>query len=121
MDEIQALHAVTEPTRFRILRELLRRRYCVRAVSKKLGISEAAVSQHMSILKKLGIVHGKKIGYQTHYCVDRESLARLANSFRGVLAEEDTGCAPERICSCEFVSGCLRREHPAEGGKSSGK
>ncbi len=121
MDEIQALHAVTEPTRFRILQELLHRRYCVRAASKKLGISEAAVSQHMGILKKYGLVYGKKIGYQMHYCLDRERLARLADIFRELLAEEETGPGPEWICSCEFFADCRRRERPAGGGKTGGK
>ena len=41
------LKALGEPMRLRIFKALLERKHCVRSLSKKLGISESAVSQHL--------------------------------------------------------------------------
>ena len=51
----------------------------MKALSKKVGISESAVSQHMKILKQQGVVKGVKIGYQTHYQVDKERILFCLN------------------------------------------
>lgn len=59
--DINIIHAITEPTKFQIIRLLMRHNYCVRALSKKLGISEPAVSQQLNILKKDGISAKKTI------------------------------------------------------------
>jgi DNA-binding transcriptional ArsR family regulator len=45
------LKALGEPTRLTIYLALLERKHCVRSLSKKLGISESAISQHMKIMK----------------------------------------------------------------------
>lgn len=68
------LKTIADDTRFKILNLLLTKDYCVGALAKQLGISEAAVSQHLQILRKAGIVTGEKRGYYTHYGVNRELL-----------------------------------------------
>ena len=67
METAEIIHIITEPSRFRLLQLLLRHHYCVKALSKKMGVSEPAISQHMRVLKRCGIVEGIKIGYQTIY------------------------------------------------------
>ena len=57
---------------------LLRYNFCVGALAQNLGISKAAVSQQLQILRKAGLVKGEKRGYWTHYSVERESLNKLA-------------------------------------------
>ncbi|MEY8415844.1 metalloregulator ArsR/SmtB family transcription factor [Tissierella praeacuta] len=110
MDTIEIIHAITEPTRFRLLQLLFEHHYCVRALSKKLEITESAVSQHMRILKKYQVVYGVKIGYQVHYRVDRHRISSLLEgALHGILQ-----CPSEteitRDCSCEFISECIRRD-----------
>ena len=63
MDNIEAVQVMTHPTRFQLMQLLGRHPYCVKALAKKLGISESAVSQHMNVLKKYGIVSGVRMGY----------------------------------------------------------
>ncbi|MGN1383084.1 MAG: ArsR/SmtB family transcription factor, partial [Eubacterium sp.] len=53
------------------------RDFCVRALSRRLGISEAAVSQHVKVLKKAGLIEGEKRGYFVHYTVNRGLLRDL--------------------------------------------
>lgn len=111
MDTVQILHTITEPTRFRLLELLLRRHYCVKALAKKTGISEPAVSQHMKVLKECGVVSGVRLGYQTHYQIDRGLVLSVLNDFFsrfGGQAVDYIG-SPTWDCSCEYVAICKRR------------
>ena len=56
MTDIELLHTITMPTRYQILMLLLEHHYCGKALAAKIGISEAAISQHLQILKDCGIV-----------------------------------------------------------------
>ena len=67
MDTALLLKALGDPTRFMIFQQILSRKHCVRSLSKKLGISESAVSQHMKILREAGLVYGERFGYHIHY------------------------------------------------------
>ena len=78
MDTIKILRAMADEMRFEILTLLLEHNYCVRALSKKLGISESATSQHIKVLKKAGLLTGVKKGYFMHYDVNRDTLHELS-------------------------------------------
>jgi DNA-binding transcriptional ArsR family regulator len=75
---IALLKALGDETRFRILELLLTHDLCVGALAKRVGLSEAAVSQHLQVLRRAGLVRGEKRGYWTHYIVNREALRGLA-------------------------------------------
>jgi hypothetical protein len=47
-----------------------------------LSISKPAVSQHLRILRKAGLVKGEKRGYWTHYSIERNGLHRVAGALR---------------------------------------
>lgn len=112
MDTVQIIHTITDVTRFRLLQLLLKHNYCVKALAKKLGISEPAVSQHMRILKQCGIVEGVKIGYQTHYQIDREKVLVLLNELSRQLSQYpvNTAITKDWDCSCEFISECIKKD-----------
>ena len=78
MSLIRSLKALADEKRLKILQMLLSSDLCVGALAKHLGISKPAVSQHLRILRKAGLVKGEKRGYWTHYMVDRQALARVA-------------------------------------------
>lgn len=77
---IQSLRALADGTRFRIIDLLLTHDLCVGALATRLNISEAAVSQHLQILRKAGLVRGEKRGYWTHYSVDKIAFHQLAEA-----------------------------------------
>lgn len=112
MDSVQIIHTITDPTRFRLLELLAEHRYCVKALSKKIGISEPAVSQQLKILKQQGIVTGVKIGYQTHYQVDKERILFCLNELSQTILRyvPDAVNEKEFDCSCEFISECIKRD-----------
>lgn len=76
---ISILKALSDETRYNLVKIIVSHDYCVRALAKRLNISESAVSQHLKILRNAGIVKGDKRGYYTHYGVDREALRNAAN------------------------------------------
>ena len=75
---VQTLKALADETRFRIIDLLLTHDLCVGALASRLSISKAAVSQHLQILRKAGLVRGEKRGYWTHYSVDRNVFHHVA-------------------------------------------
>jgi DNA-binding transcriptional ArsR family regulator len=78
IDIVPTLKAVADETRFRIINLLLTHDLCVGALADRLNMSKAAVSQHLRILRKAGLVRGEKRGYWTHYSVDKSAIHRIA-------------------------------------------
>jgi ArsR family transcriptional regulator len=105
MDAITLLHIITDPTRYSILKLLMERHYCVRAVSKKLGISEPAVSQQMNILKNAGVITGSKMGYHMHYLVNTVLVKETIFQFAGEFTVKDIKEAEATECICEYECG----------------
>ncbi len=100
MDDIEKLaevfKALSDPTRLRLIRLLNAQpsggclgecndgqHLCVNALAHKLGVTQSAVSQHLRVLRQVGLVHGVRHGRFVHYSIDREGLAR----HRSVLVE----------------------------------
>lgn len=78
MDQtVQMFKALADETRLKILIILSRRRICAKGIAKHLDISEAAVSQHIKILKEAGIIVGVKVGYYVHYDLQEPILLEL--------------------------------------------
>jgi DNA-binding transcriptional ArsR family regulator len=73
------LKALSDETRYKLIQLLLKHDFCVSALATRLTISESAVSQHLKVLRDVGIVRGDKRGYFTHYYVDRERLKEAAS------------------------------------------
>jgi ArsR family transcriptional regulator len=68
--------ALGEPTRLRIIKILASEGgyLCVGAISRRLGVSQPAVSQHLKVLKEAGILDSKRMGFHVHYFVDAKTL-----------------------------------------------
>lgn len=94
------LKAIADETRFKILKMLLEHNYCVRALSRKLELSESAISQHLKVLREAGLIVGVKKGYFVHYDVDRDTLHELASKIEELAAIEREVCNPENV-GCE--------------------
>ena len=78
MDPILSiLKALSDETRLRLLHLLLNQDLCVRALARRLDVSEAAVSQQLKILRDAGLISGEKRGYWTHHAVQTETLENV--------------------------------------------
>ena len=80
---IERFKALGDETRFKIFILLAENQICVKGMANKLGISESAVSQHLKILRKAGLIAGQKVGYFTHYNVQKGVLKEI----QGVIGE----------------------------------
>ena len=106
--DITILHTITEPTKFKIIQLLMQHNYCVRALSKKLSISEPAVSQQLNMLKKIGIISGRKVGYQMHYQVNVSQVEEAVNGLLTCFGRDAIIPDADADCNCEFASNCTR-------------
>ena len=73
----------------------------VEALANLLGISEAAVSQHLKILRKAGLVKGEKRGYWTHYLPEKERLLEIAANLNVMVSKPLTVQELERNISVD--------------------
>jgi ArsR family transcriptional regulator, arsenate/arsenite/antimonite-responsive transcriptional repressor len=85
VNTVDIFKALADETRFRVLTLLLTHDLCVGALARHLKISEAAVSQHLKLLREARLVKGEKRGYWTHYTVEKEKLTELAQSLQGLI------------------------------------
>lgn len=96
------LKALGEPMRLKIYQALLERKHCVRSLSKKLGISESAISQHLKIMKEAGLVYGEKYGYHMHYLPSQEAIDFLTEQFEQMQTASRTVDRDNKSCQCEY-------------------
>ena len=102
MELDRMLKALGEPTRLKIYLALLERKHCVRSLSRKLGISESAVSQHMKVMKEAGLVYGEKFGYHTHYFPLQAGIDFLAAQFSAMRTASLTADRDGTVCRCAY-------------------
>jgi DNA-binding transcriptional ArsR family regulator len=76
-----ALAPLADPTRLRLLEELAGQRrdsaLCVGALAARLGVSQPAISQHLRVLRSLGLVRAERCGMRVHYRLDRPRLGEI--------------------------------------------
>jgi DNA-binding transcriptional ArsR family regulator len=88
IDPAEIFKVLSVETRVRII-ELLKANGAlgVKDISKKLGITAPAVSQHLKILKQAGLVRSERQGYWIPYSINEEAM----EGCREILNE---------VCSC---------------------
>jgi DNA-binding transcriptional ArsR family regulator len=70
--------ALADPTRRGIFERLcLEGEVTVHALTAQAGVSQAAVSKHLGVLRRAGLVHDRREGRESHYSVRPEALAPL--------------------------------------------
>ena len=72
--------ALADPTRRAIFEQLTRRgEQTVHALTDYAGISQPAVSKHLTVLKRAKLVHHRRAGRETHYRAQPDSLAPMVD------------------------------------------
>ncbi len=90
--EERVLKALGDPTRFQLLQLMAQRSYCVRALARISHMTESAVSQHLKVLREAGLAYGEKIGYYTHYRVDKQALEKVIFALQAILIADRKPC-----------------------------
>ncbi len=92
--------AIGDKSRYNILMLLLEHDYCVNALAHKLNLSEAAISQHLKILRNAKLVWGEKRGYFTHYSVNEATLKDMGQKLQAL---------PDTVKKCPSTSDCPKQ------------
>lgn len=94
---VRFFKALADETRLRLVALLARQEpgnaLCVGRLAAELDTTPSNVSQHLRVLKDLGLVHKERRGYRVHYFLDEERLmaySRLGQEMVGAdLFRED--------------------------------
>ncbi len=77
--------AVAHPARVQIVRLLIGRETCVCGeIVDCLPLAQSTVSQHLKILKDVGLIQGEVDGPKVCYCINPEKLAQLKSFVAGL-------------------------------------
>ena len=103
--------ALADPTRLMLVKLLSRQRVpdalCVNVLASILGVTQSAVSQHLRILRVIGIVKGERRGYHVHYSINHEALERYRNLISAVLTIEE----PDKEEPCKNYCPVRRKQN----------
>ncbi len=76
------MKALGHPVRLEILVRLIEGRYDLKEIMVKFSMSQPAVSQHISILRRLGIIKCSKDGISMCYDVTDDEIRGIINRIR---------------------------------------
>jgi len=75
----EILRTIGHPIRIRIIESLLENDKCVSNIWGSLGLSQATVSQHLSLLRTRGIVQNYRYGSKVKYSVIDRRIEEIIN------------------------------------------
>ncbi|MBW2038352.1 MAG: metalloregulator ArsR/SmtB family transcription factor [Deltaproteobacteria bacterium] len=116
MHQLQEIFkALSDETRFRILKLLGEREVCVCEMMQVLEMPQSTISRHMNILKRAGLVMGRREGKWVHYSLQPAAFNPYAGSvlelIKGLLEDNDTVRKDKealkkavRVCSVPRIS-----------------
>ncbi len=81
--------ALGSETRLRILQELQERALCVGALAMRLDMTQSAISQHLTVLRNVGLVRPDKQGSFVHYSLTEDARERCRAALDGILPQRD--------------------------------
>ena len=91
-EEVAVFKAFADPTRLRLVKLLCHQQVsdslCVNALAGLLGVTQSAVSQHLRILKNVGLVRGERRGYRIHYVINHQALEHCHEIILAALVKE---------------------------------
>lgn len=109
-EQAMVFNVLADPTRLKLVKLLLRQpkpdapcrqhhpdALCVNALAGLLGVTQSAVSQHLRVLKAIGLVKGERRGYHIHYHINPNTLERYRNLISAALRIEEPGGEQEPI------------------------
>ena len=92
-EQAAVFSALADPTRLKLMKLLQRQRdpdaLCVNALAGLLGVTQSAVSQHLRVLKAIGLVKGERRGYHIHYFVNQDMLEKCRGLTSAALSAEE--------------------------------
>ena len=79
--------AMGHPTRLFIMDKLVEKAYCVNELRDMIGDDISTVSKHLSVLRKAGIIIGRKEGTQVYYSLKVPCIMNFMSCVETLLKE----------------------------------
>ena len=86
--------ALSDATRRAILAELAHGERTVGELAEPFEISRPAISKHLRVLERAGLVRGEKIGPQVHYVLVPDRLQECVTVIEGIIPKIETEVSP---------------------------
>jgi DNA-binding transcriptional ArsR family regulator len=98
-NELAALaKALGHPARIAILQHLINAKECINSdLVNEVGLAQATISQHLSELKRIGIIKGTVEGVSVCYCIDHRKWSSIREMFNG-LFDQEACCTDDNCC-----------------------
>jgi DNA-binding transcriptional ArsR family regulator len=80
-----ALKAMANPLRWRIICALGSKELSVSEIMKKIGTTQSNTSQHLDLLKSKNIIKSRKDANKVYYSISNDQLLALVSNMRSVL------------------------------------
>ncbi|NJD11607.1 MAG: helix-turn-helix transcriptional regulator [Gemmatimonadetes bacterium] len=97
-------HALSDPTRVRVLELLSDGEHCVCDLQEALTAAQSRLSFHLRVLREAGIVSDRKEGRWVHYSLRPEALEQLAAYLHARMPDPDApgacNCGNDRASDC---------------------
>lgn len=74
---VDALKAISDENRYRIVQLLSKDSLCVCEIEKRLDLPQNLVSHHLSVLKKAGLIKDCRCGKNNYYSLNKKSLNKI--------------------------------------------
>jgi ArsR family transcriptional regulator, arsenate/arsenite/antimonite-responsive transcriptional repressor len=104
-EQAEMFNALADPTRLKLFKLLSVQpdtgALCVNALANVLEISQPAVSQHLKILRSVGLIEGEKRGNLIHYRINRAKTKQYQKTLLATLSVKDVN----KSDICEECSG----------------
>jgi DNA-binding transcriptional ArsR family regulator len=84
--------ALSHPARLAILQYLAETKVCITGdISDEIPLSRTTVNQHLSELKKAGLIQGTVDGVKVNYCLNPSKIKELTSIASGFFSELEAG------------------------------
>ena len=93
MEDIESLaevyKAFSDPTGLKIIKLLSDHKFlCVNAITHRLHVTQSAVSQHLRILRQIGMVTNERRAFHMHYTLNRDMLKHYKQQVKKILGSD---------------------------------
>ncbi|MCL6559525.1 MAG: metalloregulator ArsR/SmtB family transcription factor [Firmicutes bacterium] len=87
-NKAEILKALAHPTRLNILESLRRGERCVCEIIDDVNIEQSNVSQHLAVLKKIGILTHRKDGLRVIYKVKHDEIFKILSLLDSLISRQ---------------------------------
>ena len=81
-ENAQILKALAHPTRLHLLDLIREQRPCVKAMEAILGVAQPNISQHLSLLRNIGIVSAEREGNLVCYQISNQTVLKILDAIK---------------------------------------